>query len=301
MKNKKKLFLTTAILVASISFAQNTFPPSGNVGIGTLTPNVQLQVNGDISSTGTNQKIGFGTTDNFANGFGTIANYGMSLYKNASNQPIVALSGYAGLNFYTSAGAERMRIASNGNVGIGTIAPDVKLQVNGDISSTGTNQKIGFATTDNFTNSTGIIAHFGMSLFKNASGLPGVSHSGYYGLNFYTTGIERMRIKDNGYIGIGSINPDEKLTVKGKIHAEEVRVDLSVPADYVFQKYYTGKSELKSDYVMPTLADVEAYTKENNHLPNVPSAQEIKDKGLQLGEMSNILLQKIEELTIYII
>lgn len=94
---------------------------------------------------------------------------------------------------------------------------------------------------------------------------------------------------------------NEKLTVKGKIHAEEVRVDLQVPADYVFQKYYTGKSDLKSDYVMPTLAEVEKFTKENNHLPSVPSAQEIKDKGLQLGEMSNAMLQKIEELTLYII
>jgi hypothetical protein len=102
-------------------------------------------------------------------------------------------------------------------------------------------------------------------------------------------------------IGIGTSNPDEKLTVKGKIHAEEVRVDLLVPADYVFQKYYTGASALKSDYVMPSLAEVEKYTKANNHLPSVPSAKEIKEKGLQLGEMSNLLLQKIEELTLYII
>jgi len=225
----------------------------------------------------------------------------MSIFKNGANEPIVAHSGYFGLHFYTSAGAERMRITSDGNVGIGTSTPSVKLQVNGDISSVGENQKIGFATTDNFTNSTGTIAHFGMSIFKDANGMPGVSHSGYYGLNFYTTGVERMRIKENGYIGIGSINPDEKLTVKGKIHAEEVRVDLQVPADYVFEKYYTGSSKLKSDYVMPTLEEIEKFTKENNHLPNVPSAQEIKDKGLQLGEMNNILLQKIEELTLYII
>jgi hypothetical protein len=43
------------------------------------------------------------------------------------------------------------------------------------------------------------------------------------------------------------------------------------------------------------------FTKKNNHLPNVPSAKEIKEKGLELGEMSNILLQKIEEMTLYII
>jgi hypothetical protein len=105
----------------------------------------------------------------------------------------------------------------------------------------------------------------------------------------------------NGFVGIGSLNPDERLTVKGKIHAEEVRVDLLVPADYVFEKYYTGKSKLKSDYIMPTLLEVEKYTKENNHLPNVPSAKVIKENGMSLGEMTNILLQKIEELTLYTI
>ncbi|WP_239023321.1 hypothetical protein [Flavobacterium endoglycinae] len=298
----KHLFLTLTALVSSISFSQNTFPTTGNAGIGTTSPNAALHVNnGDISVTGQNQRIAFVANDNFSNGLGSIANYGMSIFKNAANQPIVAHSGYFGLYFYTNAGAERMRITPDGNVGIGTSTPSVKLQVNGDISSVGENQKIGFATTDNFTNSTGTIAHFGMSIFKNASGLPGVSHSGYYGLNFYTTGVERMRIKDNGYVGIGSINPDEKLTVKGKIHAEEVRVDINVPADYVFEKYYTGKSDLKSDYKMPTLTEIEKFTKENNHLPNIPSAQEIKENGLQLGEMNNLLLQKIEELTLYII
>ncbi|MFH7011597.1 hypothetical protein ACHRV5_06955 [Flavobacterium sp. FlaQc-52] len=188
-----------------------------------------------------------------------------------------------------------------GNVGIGINNPAAKLQVDGDISSTGINQKIGFNTTDKLTTPTGTIAHYGMSISRNAANEPIVSHSGYFGVNFFTNGLERIKIDIGGNVGIGSIRPDEKLTVKGKIHAEEVRVDLQVPADYVFQRYYTGKSDLKSDYVMPTLVEIEKFTKENNHLPNVPSAQEIKEKGLQLGEMSNVLLQKIEELTLYII
>ena len=58
---------------------------------------------------------------------------------------------------------------------------------------------------------------------------------------------------------------------------------------------------MKSDYSLPTLAEIESFTKENHHLPNVPSAREIQQSGLPLGEMSNILLQKVEELTLYAI
>lgn len=102
-------------------------------------------------------------------------------------------------------------------------------------------------------------------------------------------------------IGIGSENPDSKLTVKGKIHAEEVKVDLSVPADYVFEKYFTGASNLKTDYEMLTLSEVEQFIKTNHHLPDVPSAKTIQEEGLHLKEMTNLLLQKVEELTLYTI
>lgn len=104
-----------------------------------------------------------------------------------------------------------------------------------------------------------------------------------------------------GKVGVGTYNPDSKLTVKGKIHCEEVKVDLQVPADYVFEKYYTGSSTLKANYTMPTLEEVEAFTKKNNHLPAIPPAKEIQENGLHLKEMTNLLLQKIEELTLYTI
>jgi hypothetical protein len=106
----------------------------------------------------------------------------------------------------------------------------------------------------------------------------------------------------DGNLGIGTTNVSEKLTVNGKILCEEVEVILDVPAaDYVFEKYYNGYSNLKADYVMPTLEEVENYTKANHHLPEVPSATALKEDGLQLKEMSMILLQKIEELTLYTI
>ena len=105
----------------------------------------------------------------------------------------------------------------------------------------------------------------------------------------------------NGRVGIGTLNPDSKLTVAGTVHCEEVQVNLNVSPDYVFQQYYEGVSPLKADYSMPTLEEVEQFTREYHHLPGIPSAQEIEEEGLQLKEMTRLLLQKVEELTLYTI
>jgi hypothetical protein len=95
-----------------------------------------------------------------------------------------------------------------------------------------------------------------------------------------------------GQVGIGTTSPDQKLTVKGKIHAEEVIIDLSVPApDYVFEQNYS----------LTPLDEVQAYIAQHKHLPEVPSAKEMEKDGLKVGEMEMILLKKIEELTLYII
>jgi hypothetical protein len=105
----------------------------------------------------------------------------------------------------------------------------------------------------------------------------------------------------NGKIGIGTTAPDELLTVKGKIHTQEVLVDLdgAVAPDYVFETYYNGFSELMPEYRLISLEELESFLKENNHLPNVPSAETMQTEGISLKEMNLILLQKIEELTLY--
>ena len=97
-------------------------------------------------------------------------------------------------------------------------------------------------------------------------------------------------ISVNGTIGIGTTNPGSyKLAVNGNIHAREVKVDLVGWPDYVFTKGYD----------LPPLAEVEKHILEKGHLINIPSAKEVEENGIQLGEMNKLLLEKIEELMLY--
>ncbi len=95
-----------------------------------------------------------------------------------------------------------------------------------------------------------------------------------------------------GNVGIGTTSPSEKLTVKGKILASEVKVvALETIPDFVFN----------DDFKLRPLAEVEAFVKQYKHLPDIPSEKDIRADGVALGEMQLKLLQKIEELTLYLI
>lgn len=102
-------------------------------------------------------------------------------------------------------------------------------------------------------------------------------------------------ILTNSNIGIGTSSfvdgaDTYKLSVEGKVRAHAVKVYTSW-ADYVFEDSYN----------LPTLKEVEAYIQEHGHLKDIPSAEEVEESGIELGEMNKLLLQKIEELTLYTI
>ncbi len=93
-----------------------------------------------------------------------------------------------------------------------------------------------------------------------------------------------------GNVGIGTDDPLSKLAVDGQIRATEVKVlaDISVP-DYVFEP----------DYELRTLQETKEHIARHRHLPEIPSAAEIGENGIDLGDMNMRLLKKIEELTLY--
>jgi len=110
-----------------------------------------------------------------------------------------------------------------------------------------------------------------------------------------------LYVRNDGSVGIGTTNFDKvvgsttiqnyyKLAVLGKVHAQEVVVNTGW-SDFVFNE----------DYKLKSLSEVEQYIKENKKLPDVPSADEVAKNGVPLGQTQSLLLQKIEELTIYII
>lgn len=99
-----------------------------------------------------------------------------------------------------------------------------------------------------------------------------------------------------GNVGIGvnasNMATGYALSVDGKIICEELKVELSGSwPDYVFS----------DDYHLPSLEEVEAHIEENNHLPGIPNAASIEEEGLVVGEMQKLLMEKVEELTLYMI
>lgn len=197
---------------------------------------------------------------------------------------------------------------TNGNIGLGVSNPQYKLDINGKI----------FLHNYEYVNDwnqcyllweshklilgqpTGTYSHTLVEI------KPGGSSQGeeFSRLSLYhaydgNNKVEKVRIdthhnswiNSNANFGIGTDNPTCKLDVRGTLRANEIYVNQVTGADFVFDETYQLRS----------LSEVQAYIQQNHHLPEIPSASEMKENGVNMNELQIQLLQKIEELTLYII
>jgi len=309
-------FTIKDILANSVRF---TIRDDGNVGIGSINPSAKLEVY-DNTVAGTSELLNkwsfdpsywwLGLEQQHFGGSHVQWNFKQKNYNNEVDL----------LSFKL------------GNVGIGTTNPAAKLEVNGNtlikvagipeltIEGTGNSSYAGGAiqlksgvlqANDKF-NQTTIIMDRGTTgtgmlqiqrRFDNEYNGQLIDYSDISGWRFHTasertatTTNERFSIKPNGQITIGTATPysDYKLSVAGNVIADKVKVKKStngVWPDFVFSPTYS----------LPTLTEVESFIKQNNHLPEIPSANEIDKEGQDLGEMNRLLLKKVEELTLYLI
>ncbi|MEO6403936.1 MAG: hypothetical protein ABIY51_10560, partial [Ferruginibacter sp.] len=258
---------------SSSAFTENMrIKGSGNVGIKIAAPSATLHVARGTAVGGTAEFDGTNYTSHF--------NY-------SSTEDSYIRGGKPGAKVVINdqSAGDVLISQGGGNVGIGTI-PIYKLDVAGRMR----------LKAD--ANSAGV-------WFSNTANTADVSFLGQYTdskFGIYGAGGWKLAIDNNdGTVYCGSTNLDAevltnavgyKLKVFGKIISEEVRVQLKAAwPDYVFNEGYKKL----------TLPQLEVYLKENKHLPNIPSASEIEKDGQHLGEVQRKMLEKVEELSLYII
>lgn len=195
--------------------------------------------------------------------------------------------------------------AATVNVGIGTVSPSSRLHVVGNQLLDG---NLTFATgteSIQFANPGGTPAPM-IYMFQSGTVNTNrmlVAHSPAYpnwGLqytdvtdqfDFIANGTSKMAVNlSSGNVGIGVVSPIYRLEVCGTIRAKEVRVETGW-CDYVFEK----------DYKLRSIEELEKYINDNKHLPGIAPASEVEKEGLKVGEMNKAMMEKIEELSLYII
>jgi hypothetical protein len=294
-----KAGLTTiigALVFQTGALAQIYVKNPGNVGIGVTNPDFKLQVSGftEIADQNVHDPTKYGVLqltrpanqgdDKFHLSFIRAGN-SVSGFGYIPNTNSFAL--WACTNANTS--TPTMAFPPDGNVGIGTATPVDKLHVmgnlrlsagsefffadNGQIRSLDNNHRILFRRSENKME----LREFGNIIFS--AGATASAETG------------TMVVNGDGNVGIGTLNPDNKLQVIGTVKATGFISTSQSYADYVFD----------STYQLPSLQEVKAYIKQNHHLPDVPSEEEVKKDGINLVEHQVILLKKVEELTLYAI
>lgn len=300
----KKIILTIVVIgIGTTVNAQWTESGSNltttdNVGIGISTPNEKFHVkNGNVKFEFDSQ-FGNDPMVIFEND-GTNANVRQSFYRWSGNSDL-----YWGTRFEREASTgfsvqmastselgshsfiDALTISNNGSVGIGTTLPSFAiLQIRG-----GESHQL-FAV--NRPDSDVPALYLGNDGTLNAV-IAANNSDLIFGRDISGSFNEYMRIQNgSGEVAIGTsdFSGDHKLRVEGSIGAREIKVEASDWSDFVFE----------NDYELRTLEEVEQHINANGHLPEIPSEAEVSENGINLGEMDAKLLQKIEELTLYLI
>lgn len=267
----------------------------GNLGIGTPFPSERLEVVGEslfrdengiatFQSSGNNAFLSFTTNNDEAGADVGYFNDGTDLYYFVN----------------TPAGSfGEMTIRNNGEVGFGSLEsiPDHLINVNGNIALTNSRGRLGFfnGTLEKGTVRMGASDMHIENLGQNSDNDIFISSFDDIALRTGADFTRRININGDGRVSIGDINVPNGflLAIDGNTICEEVQVELSGNwPDYVFQ----------SDYNLRSLSDLADFINKNGHLPNVPSEDEIEAQGgVQIGATQQVLLEKIEELTLYIL
>jgi len=263
------LFLISVVLITGASAQTNTFPASGSVGIGTPTPAGKLEVKAAsgvdlvsfFTSVGAGSYLEIGPS-------GTTA----ELSSDSSGNFSLSHYGVAGGTFRSlrTGAVGNTLVLNSGNVGIGTASPQTLLHV----------QNVNGGSLIRLQKTAATAGAYDLGIAANGDFL------------IDNAGISRLlTVTSSGNVGIGTTSPGSyKLAVNGTIRAKEVIVD-TVWSDYVF----------KPDYNLASLSEVEGAIKREGHLPGIPSAAEVAEHGISMGDMQSKLLAKVEELTLHLI
>jgi hypothetical protein len=233
----------------------------GRVGIGRRNPTNRLHVEGTFRSEGTISTGG-----------------GLGVAGNAIIAGDLSIGG--ALTF------ANLSITGNGSFG-GTLSAVGLISTNNNIRLSGNTPTIAFRT------SAGTDRAF-MQVANNDFMLGTSSGNSTGSLIFRINNTNHMFLNSVGNLSLGTnqVATGYKLNVAGKIICEELRVRLqSAWPDYVFGEQYK---------LMP-LDELGAFINKNKHLPNIPAAIQMEEAGLAVGEMQRRMMEKIEELTLYIL
>ncbi|WP_461630264.1 hypothetical protein [Labilibaculum euxinus] len=263
---KKLLFIVLVVFITHNLFSQtNVFPEDGNISI---YQGSSIARSYDVYNSGNILVSRFEVTSDKS---------GQLWFKDGDGLLKVLIKSH-GTSYF-----------NGGNVGIGTSSPNAKLEVIGDginASRISLSGNINDRINDSPWYGIGYSNFTSLSYEKTKRT---VQLAGYYGLMLKTSeGVLAMH--QNGNIGIGTCTPAYKLDVLGTIRARELKVDMQ-GADFVFEE----------NYVLRPIEELEGYIIENKHLPEIVTAKEMQENGVNQSEMNQKLLQKIEELTLYTI